>query len=796
MLLPRNLIKSIELFDEVLKHQPDNLEALYQKGLCSLSLGKTEEAYSFVSKALEIAPNDCATLIAMSIVYKTKDLYKSVKYLRRAIKCDPSSLVAKQTISVVLTDLGTLRKVSGHPEEGLKYYLEALSHVDTYAPAWYNIGIIHAERNDYHKAMSYFQKAIEYHPRYSEAYSNMGVVLKELGKNREAIQYYQKALNINPNIPLAKFNISLALSDLATQIKLQGNLKEAKSLYKQALFYNHRCWNATYNLAVIFSEEGRMDRALYYYHLTLEFNPECAIAYNNMGVIEKNLGNFEMAIKYYKKALEINPKIVQTLNNLGTLYMMQGLIEESYHYLKRAVEEDSSYVEAYNNIGILCRDEADIEKALYYYQKCIQLDPHTRNAGHNQLLTYNYLPDFDPELQYKIHDEWARRFSASYKQYNTYNNSKQPNKTLKIGYISPDFFVHSVSYFIECMLKHYDKGYFQVFCYSNVARPDSKTEKFQGYVDKWRKVDGVNSCKVAEWIREDGIDILIELAGHTAGNRLDVMAHKPAPIQITWIGYPNTTGLKTIDYRFTDETADPVNTVQKFSEKLIRLPNCFLCYTPIDDPPPISPLPYLNNGFITFGSFNNLAKMTPLAFATWAEILKAVPKSRLVLKSKSFISPSVRSKILKIFTQHGLDTHQVDLLPLTSRTLDHLSSYALMDFSLDTFPYAGTTTTCEALFMGVPVITLLGGGFAGKGPHAGNVGVTLLKRIQGMEEFICESVKDYINTAVKLAGNIPLLVELRAGLRGRLLESSLCDGKNFCKDVESEYRNLWRQWCQ
>jgi len=309
-------------------------------------------------------------------------------------------------------------------------------------------------------------------------------------------------------------------------------------------------------------------------------------------------------------------------------------------------------------------------------------------------------------------------------------------------------------------------------------------------VDVWRPIESLDTKTVAEQIRADGVDILIELAGHTAGNRLNVMALKPAPVQITWIGYPNTTGLDTIDYRFTDALVDPVNTTQKFTEKLIRLPHCFLCYTPIDDAPPVSSAPCLTNGYITFGSFNNLAKMTKTVFDTWSKILLQVPQSRFVIKSKSFASEKVKNKIWGLFQKGGIDTSRIDLIRIFPNTRDHLTSYSLMDFSLDTFPYAGTTTTCEALFMGVPVITLQGN------CHAANVGVSLLSQIEDQEQFIAKNIEEYINKATELANNAGKIQELRQSLRQKMLDSYLCNTTSFSKNVEEIYHKVWKKWCK
>jgi protein O-GlcNAc transferase len=395
---------------------------------------------------------------------------------------------------------------------------------------------------------------------------------------------------------------------------------------------------------------------------------------------------------------------------------------------------------------------------------------------------------------FQAHVEWAERFEAQYEPYTHFPNVPDVHRKLRIGYISPDFFVHSVSYFVEALLAHYNRTAFHVTCYSNVVKPDYKTERLRAYVDCWRPIFGMDTKTVASMIRDDQIDILIELTGHTAGNRLDVMAMRPAPIQITYIGYPNTTGMKRIDYRLTDELVDPLDTKQKFTETLIRIPRCFLCYTPAPDVPEVSPLPCLKNAFVTFGSFNNLAKINTKVCEVWATILKAVPNSRLLVKCKPFVSEKVRRKFWDIFERYGVESTRIDLMGLLPIHKDHLSAYGLIDLSLDTWPYAGTTTTCEALYMGVPVITLRNTSPTGCS-HAHNVGVSLLTQI-GHQRFIANSIEQYIKIAVDLATDIPQLREIRRTLRATMLSSPLCDGPGHTRNVEVIYRRLWAQWCE
>jgi predicted O-linked N-acetylglucosamine transferase (SPINDLY family) len=306
----------------------------------------------------------------------------------------------------------------------------------------------------------------------------------------------------------------------------------------------------------------------------------------------------------------------------------------------------------------------------------------------------------------------------------------------------------------------------------------------------WKDVAHLTEEELANVIRADKVDILLELTGHTANNRLGTMARRPAPVQATWIGYPNSTGLRSIDYRFTDAICDPLDTTQTFTEQLVRLPGCFLCYTPAHDAPEVAPLPAVRNGYITFGSFNALAKQTPEVLAVWARILRSIPASRLVLKNKPFACDVVRQKFWAVFESHGISRDRVDLLPLTLATKDHLSQYGLMDICLDPWPYAGTTTTAEALFMGVPCLTLAGR------CHAHNVGASLVSAIGLERDWVATSIDEYVAKAQELSSDVEALVELRTGLRRKMERSVLCDAVRFVDQLESTYRDLWNIWVE
>ena len=353
---------------------------------------------------------------------------------------------------------------------------------------------------------------------------------------------------------------------------------------------------------------------------------------------------------------------------------MLGKSKWAYFCLHKALQVNPGYAEAYNNLGVLYRDEGCIDEAIRAYSKCLLIDPSARNAAHNRLLAMNSISTnilgskrVNKSI-FEAHRLWGEYFQRLWTKYSHYRNKLERDRILRVGYLSADFFTHSVSYFIESPLQFSNSNRVFTVCYSNSMKNDQKTERLKLLAGQWRQIHGMKTSEVCDLIRDDGIDILVDLAGHTAGNRLDVMAMKPAPILATWIGYPNTSGLPAIDYRLTDSLADPVDTEQLYTEELVRLPGPFLCYTPPCNPPSVSTAPANILSRITFGSFNNLAKVNDNVLDSWAEILTQLPTSRLLLKCKPFACPSIQSKFVQKFLERNIDPSRIDLLPLLQST--------------------------------------------------------------------------------------------------------------------------------
>jgi predicted O-linked N-acetylglucosamine transferase (SPINDLY family) len=458
--------------------------------------------------------------------------------------------------------------------------------------------------------------------------------------------------------------------------------------------------------------------------------------------------------------------------------------------MRRALEVDPTCMEAHNNLALFMRDQGEPAESRRHYLEAMRLGPGPSGMYSGYLLSLNDDPDADPHWVAAEH----RRFDTMVKRSGRTLVARlsDPERKLRIAYLSPDFRKHSVGYFISAVVEAHDRSKVEVTCYSGTGNDDEQTERIRAAADRWRKVYRMSDDDLAAMIQDDQIDVLVELSGHTADNRLAMLAERTAPVQVSYLGYPNTTGLASMDYRITDAVADPEGASEAwYTEKLLRIDGGFLAYSP---PPFAHELPVAkqadSSSGITFGSFNNLAKINNTVLDAWATILERVPDSRILLKAKGLRDERVKERILGAFEAHGgIATERVCLMGHERSGVKHLELYGEIDLALDTFPYNGTTTTCEAMWMGVPVLTLEGR------CHAGRVGASLLSTV-GLTELVASDRFDYIEKAVAWAANRAGLAELHASLRERLKSSPLMDGRRLARNLETAYRAAWRVYCR
>ncbi len=534
-------------------------------------------------------------------------------------------------------------------------------------------------------------------------------------------------------------------------------------------------------------EMGRPADAAVCYERLLRLRPDSPGAYNNLGLALLNANRAEEAVLTFQQALYLQPSLADAHNNLGLALGARGDFDEALTCFERALQFTPDHFGAMVNLGNACKDQGQLVEAVDYYRKALETRPHEASVHSNLLLALQYQAEANPLEILAEARLYAQRHAESLSgSIKTHPLPSMHGRRLRIGYVSADLRDHPVAYFLEPILANHDHQRFEIFCYANVARPDPLTQRLQGYADQWCSLLGLSDEQAAERIRQDGIDVLVDLNGHTGGNRLLVFARKPAPIQVSYLGYLGTTGLTAMDYYLTDALADPPGrTETHYQEQLIRLPACGFCYQPGNAPEGSTELPARHFGRVTFASLNILAKLTEEVLTLWARILAAVPNSRLLLRSGA--GREGEQRVRGILTRHGIAPERVLLLGQTPTRFEYLKLYHSVDLNLDPFPYNGVTTTCDALWMGVPVLTLAGR------MNVSRQGVRFLSNV-GLEELIADSPTSYVRLATELAGDLDRLAAVRTSLRERMSRSPLLDAPRFSRRLEAVFEEMWEKW--
>jgi protein O-GlcNAc transferase len=569
----------------------------------------------------------------------------------------------------------------------------------------------------------------------------------------------------------------------------RGQLDLAAKCYREAIRLEPANPETHFHLGNALFVQGKIDEAGDAYREAIRLKPDYAEAHLNLANVLRPRGKLDEAIAAYRQAIRLVPGYAKAHSNLGVTLQEQGRLTEAVAEGRHAISLQPDLADAHSNLAVALWHQGKLDEAAAAFRRAIAIQPDHARAFSCLLFCLEYDDSLTDDL-FTEHRAFGARFGRPPPERAAYANQPDPERRLRIGYVSPDFRWHSVAFFVEPLLKEHDRRAMEVFCYADVMQPDGATAYLQGFADHWLASAWLSDDALGERIRQDEIDILVDLAGHTANNRLGVFARKPAPVQVTWLGYPNTTGLSAIDYRLVDAVTDPPGEADAAAtETLVRLDGGFLCYGGVDGAAEPKDPPCLTAGAVTFGSFNNPAKLSGATYDAWAALLARLPQSRLLLKGSSFADPDTRALFLARFVDRGVTTDRVELMPRLTGADAHLSAYHQVDIALDPFPYNGATTTCEALWMGVPVVTLRGN------RHAGRVGASLLTQV-GLTELITNSVEEYIETAIALARDPTRLASLRQSLRPRMTASPLCDSRAFARKMEAAFRTMWRRWCE
>jgi predicted O-linked N-acetylglucosamine transferase (SPINDLY family) len=621
---------------------------------------------------------------------------------------------------------------------------------------------------------------LRFDPQHSMALNGLSALYAAGGNVTQAVTYCRRAAELSPRSRDVRYNLGVLLQK-------SGDLSAAQVEFEQARNLDPSFAPAYLGLGVLMCDARNYDMALEYFAAARKIN-ETAQVCIHMAHTYKMMGRADDAGAFYARALECDPLNVQACNDLGSLYMKVFKFEEALDLFERALISAPNDARVLGNIASIYNMAGQSESALATYQRAIALMPYNPVFYNNLMLAMVYAPGVTPAQITQTAQEFGAKLANYQRRSRKLSVDRNPDRRLRIGYVSGDFRKHSVSYFIKPLLAAHDRAGFELFAYANQVRGDDVTEGLKPLFDVWRDIDGIGDDAVADMVEADRIDILIDLSGHTDGNRLMMFARKPAPVQITWLGFPATTGMSAMDYRITDIHAEPPGQGDDLSvEKLWRLPHIFCCYSGAGRPVEMSAVPpHAENGFITFGCFNNFGKVTDEALRAWAEILRRVPGSKLMLEVAGLESPRLQANIRSRL--QGAEMPQQSVSVIRRRPENQFVLYNRIDIALDPFPCNGGTTSMDTLWMGVPLVTLAGGHFVSR------MGVTILTNA-GQGDLIARNIDEYIEKAVKLAGDHARLKDMRMNLRAKLEASPVMDARAFARDMEDAYRGMWRAFC-
>jgi protein O-GlcNAc transferase len=599
------------------------------------------------------------------------------------------------------------------------------------------------------------------------------------GQINETLETLKVLIKNYPNEAILHYTFGCCYKDL-------GQLENAYTSYQRALQLEPNYAEAHHNLASVLRELNRLDIAVIHYKKALSIKQNFTEAYNNLGVTLHELGQFQSAIKNYEKALALNPSNAEILYNLGGSLKSIGQLNLAVDNFEKALKINPGYVEAHNNLGLTLRELCELEASIKCFERAFEINPSFGGAYSNRLLTFNYSLKYNPAFCLREAEKFSRIIHRKVTCHFPYFKCKLTPTRLKIGLVSGDFNAHPVGFFLENVLLELTQYNLELIAYTTQPKFDFLSERIKPLFSEWKAIYGLTNEIAAKVIHDDGIHILFDLSGHTSHNRLPVFAFKPAPVQVSWLGYFATTGLVEMDYVIGDPYVTPVEVENQFSEKIFRLPRTRWCFSPPMVTIKTTALPALKNGYITFGCFNNLAKLNDQVIKLWIKVLHAIPNSRLLLKTKQFNSLSLQGMVTKKFTDLGIDSKRI-ILEGHSLYGEYLTAYQKVDIALDSFPFTGGTTTIDGLWMGVPVITLQGNTLVSR------QGVGILKNV-GLTDWIAKNENEYLRKAIDFASNLDELSSLRLGLRKRILGSPLFDAKQFSIDFNNALWVMWQQW--
>ncbi|MBF0587691.1 MAG: tetratricopeptide repeat protein [Magnetococcales bacterium] len=733
--------------------------------------GQLDQAERIYQQILAAFPNQPDALHLLgAIAHQKGDFRLAEQRFRQTLIHAPNHRDA-------LNNLGNALRDQGRLDEAIEAFHNALSHYDDFSEVYNNLGDTLRLAGRIDEAISHTRRAISINSNFPLAHNNLGNLLKSKGKTREAEHSYRYALKLAPEYAEALANLGHTLLELGQETDALDILIQAATLRPDLTPVQNTIGNLLLN-------QKRYQEAEAHYRCAIQTQPDLAEAYHNLSIALEGQQHLPQALEILQQATTRFPNYANAHFQRGNIHRRMGQLDDALMAYDRALSLDTDHPGYLNNHANTLRDLGRLHEALEGYRRafaCGGEPPTLKNFANTHL----YLPETDHDTLFNICRKSAKMALSRTRSRAAPSapSIRPPQGRIRVGYLSSDFHDHPVGHNLLPLLEHHDNERFERFAYAELPQEDATTERIRSTIQHWRNTKGCSDAEIAETIRQDGVDIMIYLAGMFDNNRFLVAAQRPAPIQVSFHN-STTTGLKQMDYWLTDHAIHPEGAVhEQFTEQLIRLP-IFYNYPPLEQAPPVNPLPAGEKGPITFASFNDPAKINHTVLALWARLLQRIPDARLLLKYRSHLHvPSIRTRLLKGLEKGGVDSKRVTLITTLDQHQDHLSTYHQADIALDPFPFTGATTTFQALWMGVPVVTWAGTRFISR--MAADIVIHA-----GYPELATRSPEAYLDAAVALASDRPRLQQIRAELRHRLKKGPLCDGPGYARSVEAAYRNM------
>ena len=765
-------VGAFESFHTATRLAPRNPDVFNLLGNCQVQCGRAAEAVDSYQTACGLAPRFAEFRYNLGKAYLAQNQYAEAQAaFLAALKLDPNHVGAHSNLAVTL--------MAEHRDDEARAHLDAaLRRAANYAPALTNLGMLHQRHSRLDEAAECFAAALRSNPSSPEALTDLGSVYTAQYRLEEAVRLHEAALRVRPDNPEALTNLGHALH-------LLGDYEQAAQMHAAALQLRPNFAAAHTNLGLALEILGDVDGAIAAHHHAISLDPDLVSAWINLASGLLTAQRVDDAIGTFQTALAKSPGSAEAHNGLALALIKKGEIEAGLGEFRRAIGSDPAFAEAHFNLGNVLRDRGDIDGAVSAFADAVKHRPSYAKAHTNLIMAQHYSPSAGNQDFLASASAWAS-LCAPRQQAQVVARDRDTDRVLRIGYVSGDLCRHPLSYFLSGILFAHDPAAVSVTCYQTRNVVDDMTEHLKSAGHQWRDISLMPDDKALATILEDGIDVLVDLSGHTGFNRLGLFAKRAAPVQASWLGYFGTTGLETMDYVIADPFVVPEGEERFFVEKVWRLPHSYFCFASGDDISVQAP-PAATSGLVTFGSFNNRTKISPETVELWADVLKAVPNSHLLLKTKQFDYAVERDSLLDQFAAQGVGAERI-VLDGHSPRRQLLEAYHRVDIALDPMPYGGGTTTVEALWMGVPVVCLRGDRWVGR------LGESLLNAV-GVPELVAANRQDYVALASRLAGDLGGLASMRASMRERMEKSPLCDAVGFTRTLETAYRTMWRTWC-